>query len=90
MNRQSHCLSAAASQDLVATIGRIDSGVEKLAIDCGSTQTPLQQEMAQRLLNFAMQDIGKLMGVVAVGGAQDEGFHGARKVSPLLPHRKRA
>jgi hypothetical protein len=67
MNRQRHCLRAAASQDLLATINRIDGGVEKLAIDCDSTQTPLQQEMAQRLLNFGMQDIGKLMGVVAVG-----------------------
>ena len=42
MNRQRHCLSAAASQGLLATIGRIDCGVEKLAIDFGSTQTPLQ------------------------------------------------
>ena len=81
MNRQRHCLSAAASQDLVATIGRIDCGVEKLAIDFGATQTPLQQEMAQRLLNFGMQDIGKLMGIVAVGGAQDEGFHGGQQGS---------
>ncbi len=81
MNRQRHCLSAAASQDLVATIGRIDCDVEKLAIDFGSTQTPLQHEMAQRLLNFGMQDIGKLMGVIAVGGAQDEGFHGGQQGS---------
>ena len=78
MNSQRHGLSAAAGQGLVATIGRIDCGVDKLAIDFASPQTPLLQEMAQRLLNFAMQDIGKLMGVVAVGGAQDEGFHGGQ------------
>jgi len=70
MNRQRHGLSTTASQDLVATIGRIDCRVDKLAIDFASTQTPLLQEMAQRFLNFRMQDIGKLMGVVAVGGAR--------------------
>jgi hypothetical protein len=81
MNRQRHGLSTTASQDLVATIGRIDCRVEKLAIDFASTQTPLLQEMAQRFLNFGMQDIGKLMGVVAVGGAPDEGFHGGQQGS---------
>jgi hypothetical protein len=81
MNSQRHCLSAAASQGLVATIGRIDCGVKELAIDFASTQTPLLQEMAQRLLNFGMQDIGKLMGVVAIGGAQDEGFHSGQQGS---------
>jgi hypothetical protein len=81
MNRQRHGLSAAASQGLVATIGRIDCGVKELAIDFASTQTPLLQEMPQRLLNFGMQDIGELMGVVAVGGAQDEGFHGGQQGS---------
>ena len=79
MNSQGHGLSTAASQDLVVTIGRIDCGVEKLAIDFTSTQTPLLQEMTQGLLNFGMQDIGKLMGVVAVGGAQDKGFHGGQQ-----------
>ncbi len=81
MNSQRHCLSAAAGQSLVATIGRIDCSVDKLASDFGSTQTPLLHEMAQRLLNFGMQEIGKLMGVVAVGGAQDEGFHGGQQGS---------
>ena len=70
MNRQRHCLSAAASQDLFATIGRIDGGVEKLAIDFGSAQTPLRHQMAERLLNLGMQDIGQFMGVIAVGGAR--------------------
>src|SRR6266480_1848918 len=56
MNSQRHGLSAAAGQGLVATIGRIDCGVHKLAIDFASTQTPLLQEMAQRLLNVGMQD----------------------------------
>ena len=37
--------------------------------------------MAQRLLNLGMQDIGKLMRVVAVGGAPDESFHGEQQGS---------
>src|SRR5437762_14346078 len=96
MNSQRHGLSAAAGQGLVATTGRIDCGVDKLAIDFASPQEPLLQEMAQRLLNFGMQDIGKLMGVVAVGGAQGRrlprwtmGFHSARTnrcASPKLCH----
>ncbi len=81
MNRQRHGLSAAASQGLLATIGRIDCGVDKLAIDFASTQTLLLQEMAQRLLNLGMQDIGQLIRVVAVEGAQDESFHGGQQGS---------
>ena len=37
--------------------------------------------MAQRLLNLGMQNIGKLMRVVAVGGAPDESFHGEQQGS---------
>jgi hypothetical protein len=40
-----------------------------------SSQTTSLHDMAQRLLTFGMLDIGRLMGVVAVGGAKDKGFY---------------
>jgi hypothetical protein len=72
-------LGAAASQGLVAALGGIDRGIEKLAMDSDSAQSLLLDEMAQRLLNFSVQDIGKFMGVVAIGGLLHEGLHGCEQ-----------
>jgi hypothetical protein len=72
-------LGAAASQGLVAALGGIDRGIEKLAIDFDSAQSLLADEMAQRLLNFGVQDIGKFMGVVAMRGLVHEGLHGCEQ-----------
>ena len=76
VNGHRNCLGTAASQGLPAPNGGIHGGIEKLAIDFGSAQTLLLQQMAERFLNLGVQQVGQLLGVAAVGGSQDEGFHG--------------
>ena len=76
VNGHRNRLGTAASQALLAPNGGIHGGIEKRAIDFGSAQALLLEQMAERFLNLGVQQIGQLLGVAAVGGSQDEGFHG--------------
>lgn len=71
-------LGAAPSHDLVAAIGRLDGGIEELAVDFGPAQTFQLNQVAERLPHFGVQNVGKLIGVIAVGRSQDEGLHGSQ------------
>ena len=81
MDGQRKSLGTAAGQGLLATLGGVDGGIEKLSLDFGSAQAVLLDQMPQRLLNLGVQGVSQLRGLVAVGGPVHKGLHGCQQRS---------